>query len=1804
MFAPHSGLRKLLVCFSIALVSATTVQAQAPVAEFSATPTTGFVPMAVSFTDLSTGSVTGWVWSFGDTNGSLLQNPLHTYLAPGTYSVTLTASGPGGSDPETKVDYIVAIGPTNADFVGSPLNGTAPLSVSFTDTTSPPASAWAWDFGDGNSSTAQNPTHTYAAVGDYTVSLTATSVGGPDLETKTDYISATQSALASYRNGGTFINPAAYSAAAPVVGQLWTAEVDSTAFPGTIATIIYGRMTPIAGVSTMFGRLLINIGSGILFDSVKLSSGGIDTHSFPLPNDPGLIGLTGYTQAFCFVNASTGQFLNAVDLIAGTAPVVARPTASFTAASTTGGPAPLSVAFIDNSTGPITAWTWDFGDGTASTSANPSHTYTTGGTFSVSLVVEGPGGFDLEFRGDYIVVVDPVPDFMGTPLTGLSPLSVAFMDLTSGSVTAWSWDFGDGGSSSLQNPTHSYALEGTYTVSLTSTGPGGANTETKADFITVMPGPPVTDFIGTPTAGATPLNVTFTDLSVGTITAWAWDFGDLGTSSLQNPTNIYIGVGTYTVSLTTTGPGGVGSDTKTDYVVVTPPVPVPDFAGAPLSGTEPLLVTFTDATTGIVSGWSWSFGDLGTSTLQNPTHTYAAAGTYTVSLTATGPGGMLTETKTDYVMVAFAPPVADFTGFPTLGNAPMNVAFSDASVGSVSSWSWDFGDAGSSTMQNPTHTYALAGTYTVTLNVTGPGGIDGESKLGYVVVLPPAPVADFAGTPLSGNEPLGVTFTDLSSGMISDWSWDFGDLGSSTLQSPTHLYATAGTYTVVLTATGPGGVDSETKTDYVVVLPPAPVASFGGTPLTGNEPLVVNFSDTSSGPISVWSWDFGDLGTSTLQNPSHSYAAGTYTVSMTVTGPGGMDAATIVDYITVLPPAPLADFAGMPTTGTEPLTVTFTDATSNTVTSWSWSFGDGGVATVQNPSYTYVAPGTYAVSLTSTGPGGLDTITKSDYVTVSFAAPVAALSGTPLSGNEPLTVNFSDDSTNTVTAWAWTFGDGGVSALENPSHTYLAAGTFTVGLTATGPGGSDLVTVTDYVTVLPPSPVAEFAGSPLAGVVPLVVTFTDMTTNTVTAWSWDFGDGGSSTIQNPSYSYLAAGTYTVSLTATGPGGSDLETKADYVVATPFVPTAQFVGSPTTGIEPLTVNFTDQSTGVVTGWLWNFGDASTSTLQNPSKTYAFVGTYTVTLTAMGPGGNDIEVKADYVTVSDAAPSAAFAGSPLNGNQPLVVNFTDQSLGIVTAWMWTFGDGGSSTVQNPSYTYVLFGTYTVSLTASGPGGTDTHVETGYVTVLPPPPVADFVGSPTAGSAPLNVAFTDLSSGLVSSWNWDFGDVNFSSIQNPTHTYSFPGTYTVSLTASGAGGPATETKPSYVIVTPGALLDGSFELQSPGNAPSSPWPAIGGSSHVVLPDTAVVLDNGMPAHGSNWLGLSADGSNAATPPSNPGGAGLAPVGASGVAQSFFFDPLGPALVFSAAFILNDDLASVATNDFMSVDISDGLATHNLYYADSFSAFPNASNRYGLPMTDVDQVGTNLALLYPSATAGTLLTLTVQVGNGGDGLDSSLGYFDRVVDRNLSSLTWRNGNEINPWCYVASPPVLGQTWEAFIDHRDRPAATVVLLLVRGSPSIPINSGFGEVLVGLPTIFDVPLSAHPSGITTFASPLPADLSMMGMAASQGLILGVPDQTFCNAIDLSIGFELPDPIPAADFSASTTLGPAPLSVSFSDTSIGTITSWEWDFGDGSSSTVQNPSHTYNAVATYSVGLRVQGPGGLDVERKFDHIQAQ
>jgi PKD repeat protein len=232
--------------------------------------------------------------------------------------------------------------------------------------------------------------------------------------------------------------------------------------------------------------------------------------------------------------------------------------------------------------------------------------------------------------------------------------------------------------------------------------------------------------------------------------------------------------------------------------------------------------------------------------------------------------------------------------------------------------------------------------------------------------------------------------------------------------------------------------------------------------------------------------------------------------------------------------------------------------------------------------------------------------------------------------------------------------------------------------------------------------------------------------------------------------------------------------------------------------PLTVDFTNLSTGDYDNCSWTFGDGeNSSSCNDASHEYADAGVYTVSLAVSGLGGDDVETKTAYISVYEPV-AADFDGDPTSGPDPLTVDFSNLSTGSYDTCLWDFGDDGTSNeCSDPSHQYTTDGLYTVSLTVSGPGGTDMITQDDYITVYAAAH-ADFDGSPTSGLMPLTVDFSNLSTGDFDTCSWTFGDgESSSSCNDPSHEYTGPGIYTVSLTVSGLGGDDTETREGYVSV-----------------------------------------------------------------------------------------------------------------------------------------------------------------------------------------------------------------------------------------------------------------------------------------------------------------------------------------------------------------------------------------------------------------------
>ncbi|MFQ5446514.1 MAG: PKD domain-containing protein, partial [Saprospiraceae bacterium] len=1251
-----------------------------PVAAFTVSPVSGCIPLTVTYTDQSTNSPTSWDWTFpgGTPSTSTQQNPTVTYNSPGSYGATLTATNSIGSNTLTQNNLVTVETTPTASFIWTQLG----LALVFTNTSSANSSTYLWDFGDGTTSTQANPVHTYSDDGFYTVTLTATNMCGSNTSIVT----------------------------IPVFTQ------PTAGFSGD----------PVEGCAALEVNFTDESSSNVL-DWIWQFPGGspatsTDANPTVLYSAPGV-----YTVTLTVMNPAGSDEIVKTDYI--TVTTIPDPGFNFLVNGDT--------ATFTNTSNNALNYEWNFGDDSTSTAENPVHVYAANGNYDVSMSAINDCG-TATITQTVTIEVPPTAGFSADTTAGCEPLTVTFNSGASENAASYLWDFPGGtpDTSTAQNPVVMYNTPDTYDVTLIVSNSAGDDTLTLVDYITVNP---------LPVAGFTSLvngnTATFTNTSANA-TSYVWDFGDGATSTATDPAHTYANDGTYTVTLISTN--DCGQDTISQSVTIITP-PTAGFSANATSGCAPLTVQFNNESSENATSFEWDFpgGDPASSTAENPSVTYNAAGTYTVTLTVSNAAGSDTITQTNYITVTTVP-VAGFTY--TANNA--TVDFTNNST-NATSYNWDFGDGATSTDTDPTHTYASDSTYTVTLIATNDCGPDTTTQ-SITIVTPPT--AGFSANATTGCTPLTVTFTNESSENATSWQWDFpgGDPASSTDESPTVTYNSAGTYAVTLIATNSAGADTVTMASFIVV---TTVPSPGFTVSTNV--FEATFTNTTLNGTS-YEWDFGDGGTSTEENPVHTYAGdGTYTVTLTATNDCG--SATFTEDV-VITSMPVAGFSANETAGCAPFTVQFTDESSSNSTSWNWEFpgGNPSSSTNQNPAVTYDEPGTYSVTLTVGNSLGENTLTQTDYITVN-TVPVAGFT----SSADLLEVTFTNTSTN-ATSYEWDFGDSQTSTEENPVHTYDQDGTYTVTLTATNECGS--VTTTQEVTVITP-PTAGFSAAVTEGCVSLTVQFNNESSENATSWQWEFPGGtpATSTDENPTVVYNEAGTYSVTLTATNAAGNSTVTQTDLIVVND-VPTAGFTSS----ADLLEVTFTNTSSNA-TSYEWDFGDSQTSTEENPVHTYANDGTYTVTLTATNECGSVTTTQ--EVTVI-TPPTAGFSAAITEGCVPFTVQFSNESSENATSFEWEFPGGtpATSTDENPVVVYDAAGTYSVTLTVTNPAGSDSYSLTDYITVKPMPDAA-FDYLETDGT----VTFTNASSN-ASSYEWDFGDSQTSTEENPVHTYAEDGVYTV--------------------------------------------------------------------------------------------------------------------------------------------------------------------------------------------------------------------------------------------------------------------------------------------------------------------------------------------------------------------------------------------------------------------------------------------
>ena len=1412
-------------CGQSAFTSVVTVNnTPPPNAAFTVFSTQGCAPHTTQFLDQSTGSISSYSWSFPGANPStaISANPTVTFPQPGTYTVSLTVSNGGGSDTETKVDYITVFGAPELDYSYNQ-NGSY---VSIDNDTDGDYS-YVWDFGDGYTTIFPSPSHTYTTPGTYTVSVTATGACGTVTDSFTVTIAAPPTAdFTATQSEGCAPFTVVYTNNSTGSGNTyqWSFPGGSPAFSTQVnPTVTYSTpgvynatltATNNLGTDTEVKNNFMNVGgepnAGFSYDidgtTVEFDYNGTFADGFSWNFGDGTSSAQmnpthTYAQAGTYFVSLTANNDCGSDVITQVVVIVTAPTADFTA-NQTEGCAAFTVAYSSAPSEGAASYIWNFPGGipSFSTAPNPLVTYAQPGTYNATLTVSNAAGSDTETKVNYITAgTTPTADFALTT-TGFTTVFTN----TSSNATTYAWNFGDGTTSNQSNPTHTFSANGTYTVTLTASNDCGTATtsETVTIFVETVP---TAGFTATTTDGCAPFTVTFNNSSSANADSFAWTFegGTPATSTAQNPTVTFNNAGTFDVSLIVTNEAGSDTETKTDYITA---------GAAPAAGFTYVIngntVVFSNTSTA-ANDFNWNFGNGATSNAANPTYTFDENGTYTVTLTANNDCGTDTASETFTIFVESVP-TAGFTATETDGCAPFTVTFNNSSSSNSDSYAWTFegGTPATSTAENPTVTFNNVGTFDVSLTVTNEAGSDTETKVNYITVGT-TPTADFTFTTTDF-----TTVFNNSSSNATSYTWSFGDGTTSNQSNPTHTFSANGTYVVTLSASNDCGTVTTSET-VMIFVESAPVAAFSAAETEGCAPFTVTFNNTSSANADSFAWTFegGTPATSNLASPTVTFNnAGTFDVSLTVTNEAGSDTETKADYITV---------GAMPTAGFTYVangnTVVFSN-TSTAADTYSWNFGNGATSSAASPTYTFDENGTYTVTLTASNDCGTDNTSETFTIFVE-SVPTAGFTAETTDGCAPFTVTFNNSSSSNADSFAWTFEGGtpAVSTEENPTVTFDNAGTFDVTLTVENEAGSDTFTQTDFISVND----APTAGFDFA-VSDFTVTF-ENTSNNATSYTWNFGDDNTSTEDNPTHTFAADGIYEVTLTATNECGENSTTET-VTIDVQTAPTADFSTEQTEVCVNQPLQMQNLSSDNAETFLWTAEGATpaTSTDQIPYFTYTEPGVYTITLTATNAAGTDTETKVDYITVGEA-PVADFNYNQIDNGVYAVSNSTG-----ATSLTWDFGDGTIVTDQeNPAHTYTQDGTYTLTLTAVNDCGTD--VVSTEITVLTVGPISDFTADATEGCAPFTVNFENLSENNPTNYYWIFEGANIESsfLENPTVTYEEAGTYSVVLVAYNSNGIDSTEYVNYITVN--NYPEAQFESEMNGQLVSFTNTSLYGDSYL---------------------------------------------------------------------------------------------------------------------------------------------------------------------------------------------------------------------------------------------------------------------------------------------------------------------------------------------------------------------------------------
>lgn len=774
---------------------------------------------------------------------------------------------------------------------------------------------------------------------------------------------------------------------------------------------------------------------------------------------------------------------------------------------------------------------------------------------------------------------------------------------------------------------------------------------------------------------------------------------------------------------------------------------------------------------------------------------YTSAGIYPITLTVYDSYGN-SSSVTQQIQIIDAP-TSNFTAINLcFGDSVNFIDSTTTSGGSINSWNWDFGDGNSSTVQNPTHLFTTAGTFNVNLT-TSSGTCD--NTIIKQITISPKPIANFT-TSIGCSNTL-TPFSDLSTvstGSIVSWSWNFGNGDTSALQNPIYAFTTGGNYLVSLTVISDQNCSSNYSSNLVVNS--SPIAGFNEiNTCVGQQVNFSNLTIANGSTITSYLWNFGDGNSDTAFSPNHSYpnSIGNYLVDFIVTASNGCND-TVTREIRISN-IPVASF-NFPTTLCQGNSAQFTDLSTvsgDTISSWSWDFGDGEIDSIASPNHIYNLPGTYTVNLIAYSPTSCPSPVEQQTITV-LESPHASFtySGSCLGS----TTSFIDQSTpasgSSIVSYLWNFTANDSSVFANTFFTFDSSGSYPVTLTIVSTEGC--IDQEQMQVGIHPQPQAAFISNlPCSH---RAVQFTSQSTcdslSTISQYLWNFGDFGNpgtntSTLSNPTHQYDTTLNYSASLIIiTNFGCSDTLSKFIRVNQTPNV---QFTYSPTCFGDLM--EFFNPGSSIDSLYLWNFGDNQTNQLKEPAHYYIVATNYQVTLTVTSTKGCTAS-STKQVTVSPI-PAPAFSTPPgCVGSQYTFIDNSTISSGSIANYEWNIQEPNINlNGSTANYTFNDTGTYHVTLLVTSDIGCQKSISHPFsIHTLP---IANFSFDPQYGNPPLAVQFTDQSQNS-SSYVWTFGVDSITNFeQNPPYLYSDTGLYTITqIVTSSFGCKDTIQKNIYVI------------------------------------------------------------------------------------------------------------------------------------------------------------------------------------------------------------------------------------------------------------------------------------------------------------------------------------------------------------------------------------------------------------------------